>query len=416
MNIVGILGVVAFVVALLLSVMLHEAGHFLTARHYGMKATQFFVGFGPTLFSRTKGETEYGVKAIPAGGFVKIIGMTPAEEVEPGDEDRAFYRHPTRPKTVVLAAGSTVHFIICVVLVFVTIVAFGLPDDTAPVLTKPQACLATTVTYNARVPSSVPGPDGSCAAGTVPGIAAAAGIQAGDRVLEAGGKPVSRYTDFQKIVRGSAGKDLVVVVRRHGARTTLHLTPIVATRPSLTDPKKSEQVGAIGVAPDPTTLRHVGFVGSFTETGSILKLLVTGTWDSLTSKIDSISTVYSKNRDPTGFVGVYGVGRVSGEVFQAPVPFTTRLVEFLLIIASLNLFIGVFNLLPLLPLDGGHIAVVWFEAARDKIKRLRGYVGEIQRVDYNKLVPVTFAVVLLFAGFSIWLLGADIVNPIRINQ
>src|SRR5687768_9718888 len=104
--------------------MLHEAGHFLTARRFGMKATQFFVGFGPTLFSRHKGETEYGVKAIPAGGFVKIVGMTPAEDVEPGDEDRAFYRQGAGRKTVVLAAGSTVHFLICIVLVFAAVVGF----------------------------------------------------------------------------------------------------------------------------------------------------------------------------------------------------------------------------------------------------------------------------------------------------
>ena len=126
-----VVGIVAFVVALLVSVMLHEAGHFLTARRYGMKATHFFVGFGPTLWSTTRGETEYGVKAIPAGGFVKIVGMTPLEEMAPGDEDRAFYKQPPGRKTVVLAAGSTVHFIIAVVMVLGTVAAFGVQRQTA---------------------------------------------------------------------------------------------------------------------------------------------------------------------------------------------------------------------------------------------------------------------------------------------
>ena len=410
-------GILAFVVALLGSVMLHEAGHFLTARHYGMKATQFFVGFGPTIFSRTRGETEYGVKAIPAGGFVKIVGMTPLEEVPPGDEDRAFFKQPAGRKAVVLAAGSTVHFLICVVLVFGTIATLGVPDPTAPVLARPQDCVALSITAaDKTIPSSVKGKDGSCPAGTVPSVAAAAGIQAGDRVLSAGGQKVTTYTDFQKIVRASAGRHLDVVVNRHGTLTTLGLTPLLTTRPSLTNAKDSVQVGAIGVAPDQTSLRHVGLAASFQETGTQVGALVTGTWSTLTTKLGSLGGVYDKNRDPSGFVGVVGVSRVSGEVFNAPIPFETRLAGFLLIVAGLNLFVGVFNLLPLLPLDGGHIAVVVFESARDRIRRARGYVGDVKRVDYNKLMPLTFGVVVLFAGFSLWLLGADIVNPIRISQ
>ena len=411
-----LVGVLAFVVALLVSVMLHEAGHFVTARHYGMKATQFFVGFGPTLFSRQRGETEYGVKAIPAGGFVKIVGMTPLEEVEPGDEDRAFFRQPAGRRTVVLAAGSTVHFLIAVVLVLGTVLALGVPDSKAAVLLAPQQCLPTSITADLKVlPSSKP-VAGVCPAGTVKGVAYAAGLRAGDKVLTAGGAAVKDYTDFTKAVRASAGKALSLVVLREGSRRTLSLTPVQVTRPDLIDPKRSVQVGAIGVGQDPNRLRHVGPVAAIKETGHTLGLIVTGTVDTLTKKLGTITRVYSKDRDPAGFAGVVGVARVSGEVFNAPVPFSTRLAGFLLIMASLNLFVGVFNLLPLLPLDGGHIAVLAFEQARDKLKRMRGYAGELVRVDLNKLMPLTFGVVVLFAAFTLWLVGADIVNPISINQ
>jgi len=409
-------GVLAFVVALLVSVMLHEAGHFLTARHYGMKATQFFVGFGPTLFSRQRGETEYGVKAIPAGGFVKIVGMTPLEEVAPGDEDRAFFRHKPGPRTVVLAAGSTVHFVIAVILVFLTVAAVGIPDGKAAVLLKPQECLALSITSKTTTfpPSARTG--GSCPAGTVPGVAAAAGLRGGDRVLEVAGKPVTDYTVFQKAVRDSAGRPLPVVVQRDGKRVPVTLTPVVTTRPDLTDPTRDVRVGTIGVGQDPTTLRHVGPIAAIGETGSQLGLILSGTYDTLTRKLGTITQVYGKHRDPAGFVGVVGVSRVSGEVFNAPIPFSTKLAGFLMLMAGLNLFVGIFNLLPLLPLDGGHIAVLLFETARDKVRRLRGYTGELTHVDMNRLMPLTLGVVALFVGFSVWLLGADIVNPIRLTQ
>ena len=409
------IGVLAFIVALLLSVMLHEAGHFLTARRYGMKATQFFVGFGPTLFSRQKGETEYGVKAIPAGGFVKIIGMTPLEEVEPGDEDRAFYRQSIGRKTVVLAAGSTVHFLICIVLVFAAVLAIGVPDPDAAVMSKPQDCLPLSITA-----ADTDGPDGTkvgglCPAGTVPGPAAQAGFTYLDKVVSVQGRSVKDYTDFRQLVRRSPGQTLAVVVERDGAQRTLSLTPVLTTRPDDDKPEKPVRVGAVGLGPSFTAIRDVGIVNAVPETGTVLKLFVVATYKSLTEKLDSITKVYSKERDREGFIGVVGAGRVTGEVFEQPVPFTNRLLTFLMLIASLNLFIGIFNLLPLLPLDGGHIAVVWFESVRDRLRRARGYVGEIQRVDYNKLMPVTLAVVILFAGFTLWLLGADIVNPIRLG-
>ena len=395
-----LIGVLVFVVGLFASIMLHEAGHFLTARRYGMKATQFFLGFGPTLWSTRRGETEYGVKAVPAGGFVKIIGMTPLEEVEPGDEDRAFYKHPARRKTVVLSAGSLVHFALCLLLIVFVVSVFGVPKE------KPGAQVSAI--------SDCVGDDlaATCTtAGAVPGPAKLAGLKADDVVTAVDGAPVSGSKQLVERVKASAGKPVRLTVQRDGATRTLTVTPVQVTRPGTTDP-----IGAIGVSVGAYYVNeHVGPVGVARETGSMLKQLVTGTYQTLTHKLSSITKVYSPDRDKNGFVGVVGAGRISGEIAAADISAGDRIANILLLLAGLNLFVGVFNLLPLLPLDGGHIAVVWFEAVRDKLRRVRGYTGELQRVDYNRLMPVTFAVVVLFAGFTLFLVGADIVNPITLN-
>jgi membrane-associated protease RseP (regulator of RpoE activity) len=395
-----LVGILAFVAALLVSVMLHEAGHFVTARHYGMKATQFFVGFGPTIFSRTKGETEYGIKAIPAGGFVKIVGMTPLEEVPPGDEDRAFYKQPARRKTVVLAAGSTVHFLICIVLVLLTTTFYGTPKEGSPTLAGISNCVAND-------------PSSTCAApGARLAPAVTAGLQAQDQVVAVNGKKVDSSSALIDAVKSSPGKAVALTVKRGKQTLTVSVVPASVLRPGATKP-----VGAIGVVVQANYHTvHYGFVGTVKQTGTTIGTIVTGTIDTFTKKLGTITQVYSKNRDPAGFIGVYGASKVSGEIAAAKAPVGDRVASIVLLIAGLNLFVGVFNLLPLLPLDGGHIAVVAFESVRDRIRRARGYVGEVKRVDYNRLMPLTFAVVLLFAGFTVFLLGADIVNPITLKN
>jgi membrane-associated protease RseP (regulator of RpoE activity) len=407
------LGVVAFVVALLLSVTLHEAGHFFTARRYGMKATQFFVGFGPTLWSRRRGETEYGVKAIPAGGFVKIVGMTPLEELDPADSDRAFYKQPAGRKAVVLAAGSTVHFIIAVLLVFGVTWGVGVVDRDAPILSSPTACLPVSLSINdgPRDPDADPCDPRT----TVPAPAAQAGLQAGDKVLAVDGKPIGTYREFVRAVRSHDGGPMALRVQRDDQQVDLSLTPTKVFRPDLDDPRDTVQASAIGVAQRFTTER-VGFTEVFPATGQTLEDMVVGTYKALTTKLATVKDVYSENRDREGVVGVVGVSRISAEVAASEEETSIKVLQFVLIIAGLNLFVGVFNLLPLLPLDGGHIAVVAFEQLRDRVRRLRGHVGELQRVDYNKLLPLTYGVALLFIVFTVFIAGADIVNPIRLDQ
>ncbi|MDQ3502677.1 MAG: site-2 protease family protein [Actinomycetota bacterium] len=415
-----VLGFVGFVLALLISVTLHEAGHFLTARRYGAKATQFFVGFGPTLWSRQTGETEWGVKAIPAGGFVRIVGMTRLEEIDPADEDRALYNRPARQRAVVLAAGSTVHFIIAIVLVLLSALAIGKAVELPPAINLLSEC----------VPASL---DSTCDdSGAVPAPAQAAGLQAGDVVVAVDGAPVEDSLAFLLAVRDKPGQPVELTVERDGARRDLTLTPTPVTRPSLLPLTEDgqpildddgqriyppETVGAIGVGikfrQGTERLGPVEAVGySVTMMGDILTGIVT----TFTEKLGTITQVYTDKRDPQGFIGIVGAGRISGEVLASEETFAFKMLGFFGLIAGLNFFVGVFNLLPLLPLDGGHLAVLAFEQARDRIRRLFGHRGPVRPVDLNKLMPLTYAVVVFFAGFTIWLLGADIVNPIRLNS
>ena len=405
----AVVGFLALFIGVLVSVMLHEGGHFLTARHYGMKATQFFVGFGPTLWSRRRGETEYGVKALPVGGFVKIVGMTPLEEVEPGDEDRVFFKQPAPRRAVVLAAGSFVHFILAILLVYGVVLFNGTPDDTAPVIGDVSTC----------VPAAI---DGTCSdAGAQPAPAAHV-LKPGDRIVAVDGERTATWRSVVDKVRAAAGSPVTLTVRRDGKQREVTLTTVAVQRKpfdkdgNVVSNAPEETVGAIGVAQG-LAMKHYGPIASVSESGSVLGTMLKGTYETFAHKLGSVTKLYSSDRDKTGFVGVVGAGRVSGEILAAQgEPLSLRIANIVFMLAGLNLFVGLFNLLPLLPLDGGHIAILGYEQARDRIKRMRGYVGPLQRVDLAKLMPITYAVVILFAGLTLALLGADIVNPIRLTQ
>jgi membrane-associated protease RseP (regulator of RpoE activity) len=417
-NGIYMLGLVGFVVALLVSVSLHEGGHFLTARRYGMKATQFFVGFGPTIWSRQRGETEWGFKIIPAGGFVKIVGMTSLEEIDPADEDRAFYKQPAGQRAVVLSAGSVVHFLIAILLIVLSSLLIGKAVEKPPGLGVVSACVPAAVDLDCD--------DG----GAIPSPAQAAGLTAGDTVLAVDGEPVEGVLDFIEQVRAAPAQQLTVTIEREGATRELALTPAAVLRPAF-EPLRvdgevvrrdgvpvfpTERVGAIGVQMEfRQGTQSLGPVEALGHSVDTMQQVATGIYTTFREKLPSITKVYGPERDPEGFVGVVGAGRISGEVLASDETLAFKVLGFFGLIAGLNFFVGVFNLLPLLPLDGGHIAVLAFEQARDKVKRLFGYRGPLRRVDLTKLLPLTYAVVVFFAGFTVFLLGADIVNPIRLN-
>lgn len=414
-------GIGAFVVALLVSVMLHEAGHFVTARRYGMKATHFFVGFGPTLWSRRRGETEFGLKAIPAGGFVKIIGMTSLEEVDPADAPRAFFRQSGKARAVVLAAGSFMHFIIALVLVYGVVLATGFPHTAQNRVFSVGTCVPATATAG-------------CTGADRISPARAVGLQPGDDIISLNATPVTNWEVFTQRIRDHGPGPVILVVRR--GQQTLTLTPTLATaqRDARTGEVGTSAVGFLGVSGPGSRTVSYNPISAVGETLSVFGLELRGTYDVFAHKLSSVTSLYSPNRDPAGFVGVVGAARISGDVFsQQGQPFTQDVANFILIIAGLNLFIGIFNLLPLLPLDGGHLAIVGFEEARHRLtrrRRVRLLVGAgsgrsdaeraavdapIRRVDYNKVMPAAFATVALLVVFVVAVLGADIVNPIRLG-
>ncbi|HET6815962.1 MAG TPA: site-2 protease family protein [Mycobacteriales bacterium] len=389
------LGVIVFVVALLVSVMLHEFGHFATAKHYGMKATKFFIGFGPTLWSTRRGETEYGVKAIPAGGFVKIIGMTPLEDVEPGDEDRVFYKQPPVRRFVVLVAGSLAHLIIAVLVVFACIAATH--DD--PIIADLRV---------SRTPTCITADSSQPCTPSDPRAPAYGVLRKGDVIVSVNGQDVSSQSSatLSDIVGKNAGRPVTFVVMRAGHDQTLRVTPI----PFNLDGKT---VGRIGVESE-LVPRHVSTTQAFGRTFTALGSFFTSTVKALGDLPHQISLILQNKPRGNGAASVVDIARVSGQVAQAHVSLGERIASLMLIIAQVNFFIGIFNLLPLLPLDGGHIAILGFEEARSRLYRRIGR-RDPGRVDLLKIMPVTYAVVALFIGVSLLLVYAGIVNPIRIQ-
>ncbi len=401
-----IIAIVAFIVALLLSVMLHEWGHFATARKFGMKATDFFVGFGPVLWSTRRGETRYGVRAIPAGGFVKIVGMTELEELAPEDEPRAFYRQPASRRAIVLVAGSTMHFLIAVVILLITpmLLAAGVEQTT------------TVATISACAPDQV---DGSCSLPDVASPAADAGLLPGDEIVSVNGVTVETWEQAQAAIRDAGPGASEVGYSRGGEEATVTVNLVEGQRASATNPDETVTVGVLGMSPQSQAYR-VGPVGAVKYATSTYGQILVGTGEALVlipSKLPALwdSVANDAPRDPTGLVGVVGAADASGQILGSESdPWALRIAGFLLVIAGLNIFIGIFNLLPLLPLDGGHLAVLLYEQARSKVARWRGK-PDPGRVDLNKLMPVAYAFLFVLISLSVLLLVADVINPIDLG-
>lgn len=392
----SLLGWVIFIVALLFSVMLHESGHFATAKKFGMKVTQYFVGFGTTLWSTRRGETEYGIKALPFGGFVKIVGMTSMDEVDPADEPRSFRKHPAWQRLIVLFAGSFMHFVLAFVLLFVLASGIGLVNSN----TTKLGPVGTCVPANAKALSS-----GVCKPGEPPSPARAAGLKAGDKVVSFDGKNVSSWTSLGTVIRDThPGRPVPITVLRDGRTLTLHVTLVTV---------EGRSGSYLGIAAT-NVIQRYNPVRGMTYAGSMFGQVLTGSAKVIGSLPSALPHLFDKNRSSTAagqVTSVVGAGEITGDVVSASVGWQVKADYVLLIMASLNIFVGAFNLLPLLPLDGGHIAVVIYERIRAWFARLRRR-PDPGLVDMTKLVPVSVGVFAVLVFFGLMLILADIVNPI----
>ncbi|WP_213454540.1 M50 family metallopeptidase [Rhizomonospora bruguierae] len=407
-----LLGVVLFALTILISVSLHEAGHLLTAKAFGMKVTRYFVGFGPTLWSFRRGETEYGVKGIPLGGFCKIVGMTPQDDdVAPEDEPRAMWRYPVWKRTIVMSAGSITHFLLAFVALWLVAMFMGLPN---PAIKTPLAAYVK-VTDCVVVPNEVR----DCQPGDPPSPARQAGLRDGDEITAVNGTPVTTYDDLLVQLRAAKPDSPASITyvrdgQPHDARVTLG----AVQRPPLDDPAGSTTaVAALGVSgpnlppgvPPTVTYGPVdGFNASVKFTGQAFQATFAAL-KQFPKKIPALWTaITGGERDVNTPISVVGATRIGGEAVEHG-----AWELFVSLFITLNFFIGVFNLLPLLPLDGGHIAIAWFERVRSWLYARIGR-RDPGRVDYLKLMPVTYALILVGGVFTLLTITADIINPIRL--
>jgi membrane-associated protease RseP (regulator of RpoE activity) len=442
-----LLGVVAFVVAILASIGLHELGHMIPAKAFGGKVTQYFIGFGPTVWSRRRGETEYGLKAIPLGGYVKIVGMLPPdaehagkveydadgnrvvtvrksntglfaqlvsdaraaewETITAADEDRLFYRMAWWKKVIVMSGGPSVNILIAFFIFLGLFSTVGNPSD--------QHIHTTVGSVSACVIPATRTTD-VCTASDPVSPAAKAGLRVGDRFVSFNGTPVTSWSQMQGLIRGNDNGRATIVVDRAGQSLTLHTNTLVEPRPTdANDPQKLTPVGFLGVSPT-VTYGHGGAVYTVGQMGVLARksLVALGT---LPVKVWGVAEAIAgvKPRSPTSPVSIVGGGRIAGEAASAhSFPLKDKLVALLGLVAGFNFFIGLFNFVPLLPLDGGHIAGALWEAVRRGIARLRrrpdpGYV------DVAKLLPIAYVVASFLLVMGVVLIVGDLVVPVHLT-
>ncbi|WP_246019245.1 M50 family metallopeptidase [Saccharothrix australiensis] len=393
------LGILLFALLIGISIALHELGHLATAKMFGMKVTRYFIGFGPKIWSFRRGETEYGLKVIPAGGFCEITGMTALEEVRPEDRHRAFYRQKTWKRVVVLSAGSITHFILGFIILYLMAATFGMPNlrDT-PLVAQVAPCVQSTAAPDCGPGDSSP--------------AAQAGFQAGDEILAVAGTATPTWQDVLKLTRDRFGSTEFRVLRDDREITlTADVARVDREFQRKDGSRYTKEVGAIGIIHQTrfeyNALTAVG--GATRATGDMFA----NTWKGLLRFPEKIPAVVKAiggaERDVDSPVSVVGASRLGGEAVEAGLwPF------FFLMLAGLNFFVGVFNLLPLLPLDGGHIAVNLYERVRNWIRKLRGMPAGAP-VNYLRLLPLTYLVIFVGGAVTLLTVTADIVNPIRLQ-
>ena len=375
------------IVALIVMIMLHELGHFATAKWSGMKVTEYFLGFGPRIWSFRRGETEYGVKAIPAGGYVRIIGMANTEEVDPADEPRTYRAKPFHNRLAVGLAGSFMHFVMAFLLILGVIVFVGAPK-------------ASGVSVAGFAPLS----------GSVD-PARDAGLRAGDTVVSVDGHRVSTPDQLTGLISSHAGQPVTIVVERNGTKHALVVTPHAVTVPA-SGGKPATQAGRIGVLVDQkVTDEHVNPVEAVRLSGVFIGQVVSGSVSALGQRFSAsgISEYFHEltnakaaqqaSQSGDRIQSIYGAVRTATQGAQAG---AWQLTE---VLVSIIIFVGLLNLLPMLPLDGGHVAIAVYE-------RIRSRRGRPYRADVTKLAPVAYAFVIFLGFVVVSSLYLDVTHPI----
>ncbi len=403
---VGLLGITGgwpmmiVVLGVVVMIFLHELGHYLAAKWGGMKVTEFFIGFGPKIWSTQLGETEYGLKAIPAGAYVKIIGMNNLDEVEEGDEGRT-YRSKSYPKRMLVAvAGSAMHFVQALVLLFVLFAFVGIPGGSITELTAWEV--------------SEVGEDTA---------AEAAGLQVGDEIVALDGAPVDDYVEFRDTVLDLPGEDVVITVERDGEQ--LELPTTIGVRDA-GDGEASR--GLLGISPEAITATvgpaqavsetfsefgnqaglTLGFFGDFFTPSGLSEFagnVADGQDDSIVSQPEgSGAGEAAETPDDGRIISIVGAVQIGANLTE------NGALGFLVFFIGINITIGIFNLLPVLPLDGGHVVVATYE----RIREFRLQRGDRYHVDFAKLIPVVYAVFFLLIMLGVTTIYMDIADPVSL--
>lgn len=440
------LGVVLAAAGLIVSIALHEVGHLVPAKLFGVRVMQYMVGFGPTVVSRVRAGTEYGLKAIPLGGYIAMVGMYPpargrsagvdstgvvqqmaAEtrsvahaQVLPGDEARAFYRLPVRKRIVIMLGGPLMNLLLAVICIAVVVTGFG---TQAPSTSFASVSQCVQEVDPASAAQETPETAGECTAEDTAAPAHAAGLRPGDTVVSLDGKPIETWDELTEIVRAEAGRPLEVVYERDGERATTRMTPVETARPQL------DAAGDPLVEDGRYVMRDVGFIGASSAfelqpqpvtavpgevlhglervAGGLIRLPV-NVWNV------AVSTFTEAPRDPEGPMSVVGVGRISGDVaITDQLELKEKTAALISLIGSVNLALFAFNLLPLLPLDGGHIAGALWERLRRGLAALRSR-PDPGPFDPLRLLPLTYAVSLALIAMTVILVLADLIEPVRL--
>ena len=434
-----ILGVVFVALGVAVSIALHEVGHLLPAKLFKVRVTKYMIGFGPTIWSRRKGETEYGFKALPLGGYVAMIGMYPPnkedgsvrpsstgmfqtlasearsaahEEVGPGDENRVFYKLPVWKKIIIMLGGPAMNMLIGLALTAVLLMGFG--------ISTPTTTLADVSKCQVKEGETVDPDSAAC----TPTPAALAGLKQGDTILTFDGQAAGTWPELSTRIRASAGRTVEITVQRDGRTITSQVTPVLSSRPVIGDDGRQAK-GADGKP----LYQEVGFLGIGSQTAlvpqpasSVLPMAgenikqISGVILNLPARVAGVAQAAfsSEPRDPNGPISVVGVGRVAGEVAaMEEVPVQARLATLVGLLGGLNFALAVFNLIPLLPLDGGHIAGALYEGVRRRIAKLSGK-PDPGAFDIAKLLPLTYVVAGLLMAMGALLIYADIVKPVNL--